>query len=95
MGGLAGLGSFGIVVIGVMVVMNGVVIAGLGQVFEALREIAVNTRASAQTVNPQFVPSQQTYGALGFITMVLSLISAFVVLSGALMAILGVVAMMR
>lgn len=93
MGGLAAMGGLGISFLGALIVALGFIVAGLGQVFEALKEISLNTRAMAAATNPQHVSSRQTYGALGFITSMLTLLSAVIVLSGALAVALGFAAM--
>lgn len=49
---------------------------GFGQVFGALKEIALNTRTMAFGHNPAAAPEQTPYTGLGFISTAMSMVGA-------------------
>lgn len=73
-----------------IVIALGLVLVGLGQVFEALKEIALNTRAMAYGANPAAAP-RTAYAGLGFIALAMIITGgAFVVLGFAALIGIGV-----
>lgn len=95
MNGLAALGGLGVVLMGLLTVAFGLVIAGLGQTFEALKEIALNTRATAMATNQQFTPSRVGYGAMGVISSMMSVVSTFIVIGGLISTLVSLATMVR
>lgn len=93
MNGLAALGGFGILVSGLFALATGLVLVGLGQAFDALKEIALNTRAMALGPNHPAAASRSTYGGLGFITALMTITGALVAAGGVLTTMVGMAAM--
>lgn len=87
---MSSLVGFAGVTAAVCVLVAGMVIVGLGQVFAALREIAFNTRMMAWGANPS--APQQRYAGLEFIATALTVVGG--ILAG-LGAVLFVVAGLR
>jgi hypothetical protein len=92
MNGLAALGGFGVLVSGLFGLASGLVVIGLGQAFDALKEIALNTRAMA-VGGGSHGASRSTYGGLGFITALMTILGSLVVLGGLLTTLVGMGAM--
>lgn len=67
----------------VCVLVAGLVVVGLGQVFAALREIAFNTRMMAWGANPS--APQQRYAGLEFIATALTVVGGILAGLGAVM----------
>lgn len=61
--------------------LAGLVIIGMGQVFEALREIALNTREAARK-RAGFIPSENSYMGLKTIAGIYNLLGVLVILGG-------------
>ena len=59
-------GVFVKIVLASVLVAAGLVIVGLGQLFEVVREIALNTRAMAYSASPGAAP-RDSYAGLAFI----------------------------
>lgn len=65
-------------------VVVGLVIVGLGQVFEALQEIALNTRVMAHGREASASPAKSTYAGLGFIAFAMGVLGAISMVAGVL-----------
>lgn len=76
-------GLFVKIVFALALVATGLVVVGLGQVFEAVREIALNTRAMAYGANPAAAP-REGYAGLAFIATAM-------LVAGALLGAVGLV----
>ncbi|MDP3274250.1 MAG: hypothetical protein Q8Q09_03590 [Deltaproteobacteria bacterium] len=69
----------------------GMIMIGLGQVFKALREIALNTRLTAATVPNPGVLETDSYAGLTTIASVMLVLGVLVIIGSAL-AVMGAVA---
>ncbi|MDB4929448.1 MAG: hypothetical protein JWM10_1932 [Myxococcaceae bacterium] len=71
MGTMTGLEA---IVAALAAIVGGLVTVGIGQVFGALREIALNTRAMAREAQQTAPPAQTTYRGLSFLAAALAVL---------------------
>ena len=70
----------------------GLIMMGFGQMFGALKEIALNSRSLVFASNPASVTTRDTYSGLGFINTCITIVGVLMGIFGVIGGLIGVLA---